>query len=197
VCHGNTLKVDEAAGIVWYNCRYLGLFKIDRASGNILWRLGGSYDTTTFGAGDFTYSPTAARFSDAHDPEMHDDGTILLYDNGGFSMGGSTTTYHSRVLEYKVDQTAKTATLTWEFPGTFAVDAWYKNSWYSPYWGDADRLGNGNILITAAIHSASNTNRIFEVTRAGKVVWELTFPNNNSSYQSQRLSPPPLVETIP
>jgi hypothetical protein len=194
LCHGNTFNIDEAAGIVYYNCRFLGLFKIDRASGDILWRLGGSYDKTSIGGGDFTYSPASGQFSDDHEPELHDDGTLLLYDNGGYM--GTSTNYHSRVLEYQIDQTAKTAKVTWEFPGTFNVDAWYKNSWYSPYWGDADRLPNGNILITAPTKSASASTRILEVTRAGKVVWEITMPVNNGSFQADRLSPPPLVETI-
>jgi hypothetical protein len=197
LCHGNTLYADEAAGFVYYNCRYQGLFKINKASGDIVWRLGGSYDKTSLGAGDFTYAPEAGRFSDAHDPEMHDDGTVLLYDNGGFSgIGASGTNYHSRVLEYQLDQTAKTAKVVWEFPGTFSVDAWYKNSWYSPYWGDADRLPNGNILITAAIKSASASSRILEVTRAGKVIWEITLPVNNGVYQADRVTPP-LVEALP
>ena len=95
------------------------------------------------------------------------------------------------------DETKKVAKVVWEFPGTFAVDAWYKNSWYTPYWGDADRLANGNILITAGIHSTSVSTRIFEVTRAGKVVWEITLPANNGSFRAQRLAPPPLVEAIP
>jgi hypothetical protein len=197
LCHGNALTVDEAAGVFYYNCRYLGFMKIDHTSGDILWRLGGSYDTTSLGAGDFTYDSMAARFSDDHEPELHDDGTVLLYDNGGFNQGAGSSTYHSRVLEYQLDQTAKTAKITWEFPGTFTVDAWYKTSWYSPYWGDADRLANGNILITAALKSANGSSRIFEVTRAGKIVWEITMPVNNGVYRAQRLAPPPLVETLP
>lgn len=199
MCHGNFMQVDEPGGFVYYNCRYLGLFKIDRASGDIIWRLGGTFDTTSAGPGDFTYTPAAGQFSDAHDPELHDDGTILMYDNGGFAGTGATggTVYHSRVVEYQLDQTAKTAKLTWEFPGTFSVDAWYKNSWYSPYWGDADRQPNGNILITAGLKSTSGSTRIFEVSRAGKVVWEITLPVNNGSFRAQRLSPPPLVEPIP
>jgi hypothetical protein len=160
--------------------------------------MGGSYDTTSLGNGDFTYDPAASRFSDAHDPEIHADGTILFYDNGGYAgLTGGTSSYHSRVLEYQVDEAKKTAKVVWEFPGTFAVDAWYKNSWYSPYWGDADRLANGNILITAPTKSASASTRFFEVTRAGKVVWEIILPANNGSFRGQRLAPPPLVEPIP
>jgi len=197
LCHGNHLQLDEAAGIVYYNCRWVGLFKIERASGNILWRLGGTYDETSLGPGDFTFNPPESQFSDAHEPELHDDGTLILYDNGGYAMGGGGQNYHSRVLEYQLDQTAMTATRIWEFPGDFAVDAWYTNNWYTPFWGDADPLPNGNILITAGVRSQSASTRIFEVTRAGEVVWEITFPAGSGSYKAERLAPPPLVEPIP
>lgn len=195
LCHGNMLIDDEAAGFMYYNCRFLGLFKIERASGNIVWRLGGTYDTTSLGPGDFTFDPPESQFSDDHEPELHDDGTIILYDNGGYAQGSGfgggqgSQNYHSRVVEYQVDQTAMTATRTWEFPGTFDVDAWYKTDWYSPYWGDADRLPNGNVLVTAPVKSASASTRIFEVTRAGKVVWELTEPPNYGSFKAQRFAP--------
>jgi hypothetical protein len=198
LCHGNMLIDDEAAGFMYYNCRFLGLFKIERASGDIVWRLGGSYDTTSIGPGDFTFDPPESQFSDDHEPELHADGTILLYDNGGYSQsggfGGGGSNFHSRVVEYQVDETKKTATRTWEFPGTFDVDTWYKNSWYSPYWGDADALPNGNVLVTAPTKSSSASTRIFEVTRAGKVVWELTEPVNVGSFKAQRFAP--LAEAI-
>jgi Arylsulfotransferase (ASST) len=200
LCHGNALIDDETGGMMYYNCRFLGLFKIERSSGNILWRLGGTYDTTSIGPGDFTFDPPAAQFSDDHAPELHDDGTIILYDNGGYAEGGGfsggqgSQNYHSRVVEYQVDQTTMTATRTWEFPGTFDVDTWYKNSWYSAFWGSAQRLDNTNILITAPTKSATASTRIFEVTRAGKVVWELTMPVNYGSFKAHRYAP--LAEAI-
>lgn len=197
LCHGNMLVLDEVNDILYYNCRWVGLLKIDRKTGDILWRMGGTYDKTSLGPGDFTFSPAASQYSDTHEPEFHDDGTIMFYDNGGYTMGASGGNYHSRVVEYKVDQTAKTATLTWEFPGNFAVDAWYKNTWYSPFWGDADQLANGNILVTAPVRSSSASTRFFEVTRDGKIMWELELPANNGSFKAQRLLPPPLVEPMP
>lgn len=195
VCHGNAMTLDEADNVLYYNCRFLGLLKVDRTTGNILWRIGGSYDTTTYGPGDFTFDPQDSRFSDTHDPELHEDGTILFYDNGGYNNsppGG----LHSRVVEYRVDENEKTATRTFEFPGDFTVDAWYSNDWYTPALGSAKRLANGNVLINAGdpANSKADTARIFEVTRDGEVVWQITLPLGYTVYRARRLSPPPLVE---
>ena len=108
-------------------------------------------------------------------------------------MNGS---YHTRVVEYMLDEPNKTATLTWQFPGSFSVDAWYTQTWSTPIWGDADRLANGDVLVTAGIKSATVHTRIFEVTRAGEVVWAIEWPTNIGSYRADRISPPP-VETLP
>ena len=161
-----------------------------------VWRLGGSYDTTSLGPGDFTFSPPAAQFNNAHDPEMHADGSVLLYDNGAVNPTPPPgQAYHSRVVEYQLDETTMTATRTFEFPGDFSVDDWYANHWYTPIWGDADRLENGNILVTAGMRSPTLSTRVFEVTRSGRVVWELTFPPNYGTFQAERVSPP-LVEKL-
>jgi hypothetical protein len=190
LCHANHLQIDEAGGFLYYNCRWVGLIKIERASGE--------YDATSLGAGDFTFNPPASQFSDAHEPEFGQDGTLMLYDNGGYVMGGGGgQDFHSRILEYRLDETNMVANLTWEFPGNFAVDSWYTDDWYTPFWGDVDIQPNGNVLVTAGVRSSTNPTRFFEVTREGEVVWELRLPANNGSYKAARLSPPPLVEAIP
>jgi hypothetical protein len=195
LCHANHLHVDEPAGTLYYNCRWVGLFKIERTSGAILWYMAGTH-RDVLGAGDFTFDPPASQFSDAHEPEFTPEGTLLLYDNGGFSFSGGAG-LHSRVLEYELDEATMTARRVFEFPGDLAVDDWYKNGWYTPYWGDTDRLPNRNLLITAGVRSTSASTRIFEVTPQGEVVWELTLPSNYGSYKAERLSPPPLVERLP
>jgi len=195
-CHGNSVTVDLDADIFYLNCRFLGLYKVSRSSGEILWHMGGTYAGDV--PGDFAYSPAASQFSDAHDPEIGEDGTIMFYDNGGYTGAlDNSGNFHSRVLEYAIDETTHTASLVWEFPGNFPVDSWYSDTWYSPYWGDADRLENGNVLVTAAVKNGEVANRIFEVTREGQVVWEITSPIDVGSYRAQRLSPPPLVQRLP
>ncbi len=164
---------------------------------------------TTFGYSDFRtslygppprFSPSNSGFSDTHDPEIHDDGTICFFDNGGYAsgaVGGTTTMFHSRAVEYQVDETQKTATLIWEFPGNATVpDPWYTSSWYTPFWGDVDRLPNGNFLVTAGIRSSTVESRVFEVTRDDRqVVWEFRFPADYGVYRADRITPP-LVQPV-
>ncbi len=192
-CHPNAVTIDEAGGFLYLNCRFQGLFKAKRdGTGDILWQMGAGIDSMT--TGDVTYLPTNdVRFIDGHDPELHDDGTILFYDNQGWAgrtVGEKNGSYHSRAVEYQMDQQNKQATLVWEFPGDFDVDSWYSDEWYTPAWGDADRLPNGNVLITAGDRGLGTQTRIFEVTRAGEVVWSMVWPENTLSYQAERISPP-------
>ncbi len=192
-CHANAITIDIANDAVYANCRWIGLLKTTYQNPTKQWLLQGSYDAK-YGLGDFTFS--GSQFSDTHDPEVHSDGTFCFYDNGGYSSaaasGGTTATYHSRALEYQVDENARTATLIWEFPGKFSVpDAWYTDNWYSPFWGDVDRLPNGNFLVTAGIRSPTVESRVFEVTKDdGKVVWEFRFPPDYGVYRSDRITPP-------
>jgi hypothetical protein len=192
-CHVNSVTFDEVNNFLYFNCRFQGLFKVNRADKSILWQLGAAIDDSN--SGDITYLPdNSARFNDSHDPEIHDDGTILFYDNQGWSQhtgGEGNGSYHTRVVEYKLDEPNKTATLTWEFPGSFDTDAWYKTTWYTPIWGDADRLSNGNVLVTAGMNGGSANTRIFEVTRAGEVVWAMEWPANDGSYRADRIEQPP------
>jgi hypothetical protein len=196
-CHLNAVSVDEAKDVLYFNCRFQGLFGVNRKDGTILWQMGAAIDDSM--SGDVQYLPdNSARFNDSHDPEVHADGTVLFYDNQGWSShtgGEGNGSYHTRVVEYQLDQAKKEATLTWEFPGKFAVDAWYQNDWATPIWGDADRLQNGNYLITAGVKSSTTKTRIFEVTRAGEVVWGFEWPAaNNGSYRAERISPPPAMK---
>jgi Arylsulfotransferase (ASST) len=91
-----------------------------------------------------------------HQPTFLDGGNILLFDNRG--PGGES----SRVIE--IDP--RTLEIRWQYGGTPGVD------FFSKTLGSCQRLPNGNTLITE-----SENGRALEVTRDGRVVWELNNPN--------------------
>ena len=196
-CHGNAISVDIANNAMYANCRYAGLLKTTFTNPTKVWHLQGTYISTRFG--DMTFSPTSAAYSDTHDPDIHADGTIAFYDNGGYSgsVGGTTSQFRSRIVEYQINETAKTATLTWEFPaGATVPNTWYTNNWYSPFWGGVRRTPNGNYLIAAGIRAPPVESRVFEVAKSDKkVVWEFRFPPDYGVYRARRITPP-LIRAI-
>jgi hypothetical protein len=82
----------------------------------------------------------------------------------------------SRALEYAVDETARTATLVWEWqtdPPLYAIAM-----------ANTQRLANGNTFIGWGTNSLPSTT---EVTPDGKVAFELAFGGSNVTYRAFRL----------
>jgi hypothetical protein len=75
------------------------VYKVDPATGEIIWRLGGKKS-------DFALGP-GVRFAWQHDARTHADGTITLFDDEG----DPPEAKQSRGLTLAVDETAKTATM--------------------------------------------------------------------------------------
>jgi hypothetical protein len=181
--HFNSMVMDKKKKQVHVMSRNLDVvFKIDMTSGKILWRLGQR--------GDFSIdTKTYPWFFKAHAVEVQPNGNILLYDNGTRARG------FSRAIEYAVDTSTRKARIVWQYGGPG------KDSWATYYWGDADRLENGNTLITAGTWDAGTQSKVFEVTHDKQRVWEMVLPVRPSTksligmYNSQRVIPP-LVEQI-
>ena len=175
---GNYVIVDEDDGVAYFNGRIVHrLFKIDRATGDVIWTLGDG--------GDFEPIPDEPEtwFLGTHAPSLLPDGHLLIYDNGA---PGERD--YSRVVEYELDEANMTAELVWEYPGQLADDEWFNN-----VWGDVDRLANGNTLITAGSMLGNDSqSRIFEVTPEGDKVWQVLLSGETEgelggSYMSQRI----------
>jgi len=149
------------------------IFKVDRQTGAIVWRLGRGRDFTLVGDG------TWFRFQ--HDPARLDDDRWLVYDN--------RAERPSRVVELAVDESAMTAEVVWTFPGEAEVDAWYTDTWFSPIWGDADRRPNGWVRVTNGNRFNDKRSRIFDVRRDGTVAWAIDFDVGIGSYRAQPLVP--------
>jgi hypothetical protein len=72
--HINSVDVDLDGNLLISARNTSALYKVDRSSGKILWRLGGR-------SGDFELGPSAF-FMYQHDARAHSDGTITLFDDG-------------------------------------------------------------------------------------------------------------------
>ncbi|WP_405488804.1 aryl-sulfate sulfotransferase [Nocardia sp. NBC_00511] len=88
------------------------------------------------------------------------DGRLLVFDNGTFRTGESVT--YSRIVEFEL----ATGDIVWEYRDS------PREAFFTPYMGGAQRLPNGNTLITEAAFG-----RLFEVTRDRRIVWEYVVPS--------------------
>ena len=140
--HANTIVPldDDRIMVSFRNTSTVGI--VDCATGNFSWKLG--YDV----------------LSQQHDPNMLENGNILIFDNGSHRKSDARTP--SRVIE--VDPA--TDEIVWEYRDQPAFN------FFSPYISGARRLPNGNTLITEG-----NFGRLFQVTPEGQVVWEYINPH--------------------
>jgi uncharacterized protein (UPF0248 family) len=117
------------------------VIRISRKTGDIVWKLG---------------PPTV---SGQHAPTPLPNGNVFIFDNGVHRPDDSMP--YSRVIE--VDPA--TNEIVWKYQDSPACN------FFSPRMGNAQRLANGNTLITE-----SSFGRIFEVTKDGEIVWEYVNP---------------------
>ncbi|MCB9184353.1 MAG: aryl-sulfate sulfotransferase [Flavobacteriales bacterium] len=123
--HCNAVEQDLDGNIL-LSCRHFNeVIKIDRATGDVLWHLGGA-------SNDFTFTNDAGFFGQ-HDIRRLPNGDITLFDNG------LQDTHPCRGVEYALDEGALTATLVWS--REYGAPAW------SRAMGSMQRLPNGGAVI--------------------------------------------------
>jgi len=98
-------------------------------------------------------------WSGMHEPVLLDNGNILIFDNNWTAPKNKR---YSRVLEFD----PFTKEIVWQYRGG------KQQAFFSRTCGTNQRLPNGNTLITE-----SDNGRVFEVTSAGKIVWEYINPH--------------------
>lgn len=132
------------------------VLKVDRSTGEVIWRLGGV-------ANDFTFvNDPYGGLCGQHTATLVEHGNLLVFDNGQscypeMPERGELT----RVAEFALDEKKMTATLVWSFSREGA---------YTESQGSAQRLDNGNTLIGWGYVTPFLAT---EVDRDGNVVFEL------------------------
>lgn len=156
------------------------LLKIDYTSKAVLWQLGvgGNFKLLEPNG---TAAANSRWFFHQHDTQMHGPTLFTCYDNGTARSSYGGTNY-SRGLHLKLDQTAMTATIAYEYKET---------GWVEGYWGGFDVLDTGNNLIAMGhFSSGSGTHysALVETTPTGGVAWRADFKSEKDAiYRAERI----------
>jgi Arylsulfotransferase (ASST) len=101
--HVNSIDVDTDGNLVVSARNTSAVYKIDRRTGDVIWRLGGRRS-------DFAVEPGAGFFYQ-HDARAHPGGTLTLFDNGT-----GEATYPARGLVLRLDLAGRRCSLVRAFP---------------------------------------------------------------------------------
>lgn len=150
---------------------------ISKKTGKIVWQLGPDYDKPEY---RFIGQIIGQHHAHMIPRGLPGEGNIMIFDNGGLSGYGLPNPMapngfqncrrdYSRVLE--IDPI--TLKIVWQYTPKEAGFIIPLNSsrFYSPFISSAQRLPNGNTLITEG-----GGGRLFEVTRDHEIVWEYISP---------------------
>jgi hypothetical protein len=125
--HINSIDVDHDGNLLVSARNTHTVYKLDRRTGRIMWRLGGKRS-------DFELGP-GVRFGWQHDARRRPDGTLTLFDNAA----APKLRRQSRGIVLRVDERHRRATLLHSFvhtPPLVSVDQ-----------GNMQKLSNGNYLV--------------------------------------------------
>jgi hypothetical protein len=139
------------------------LYDIDRRTGKVLWKLGGTETPQSLRVvGDTQPAP---HFGGQHDARVLRDGTITLHDNG------TGRNRPPRLLRFRIDTTTRTATLLEQ-----VADPAVRQSFFA---GGTRRMAGGNWVV-----SWGGTSVIEELTPTGRPVFTLRLPQSYFSYRT-------------
>jgi arylsulfate sulfotransferase len=163
--HFNSIAIDPNDNNFIVSARHMNqIYKINRTTGQIMWRFGGSND-------DFNLTGNKI-ISHPHHATILANGNLLLFDNGV-----TKTPKESRIVEFAIDQNNFTATIANQYTETGR---------YFDIMGSAQKLQNDNYFIGwgGNITSQVNANKsdITEVNTSGAIVLDMNFSNNPNSF---------------
>jgi hypothetical protein len=162
--HANSIEVDHDNNLLVSARQTFTVYKIDRNTGEIIWRLGGKKS-------DFEMGP-GTRFAFQHDARRQRDGTITIFDNGTtiFLYTVPKAVEESRAIVLELDEEQMSATLLREYT--------HPDKQYADAAGNMQLLPNGNVFIgwgRALVFS--------EFSKDGELLFDAKLPPPNRSYR--------------
>jgi hypothetical protein len=165
--HINSIDVDHDDNLLISARETSAVYKIDRNTGEVIWRLGGKKS-------DFEMGP-GTRFAFQHDARRLPDGTISIFDNGSlvFENGIPKAVEESRGIVLWLDEEKMSASLVREFT--------HPEEQHADAAGNLQMLPNGNAFVGWGRALA-----ISEFSHNGDLIFDATLPPRNRSYRAFR-----------
>jgi hypothetical protein len=159
--HINSIDVYDEDHLLISSRNTCTVYKIDRKTGEIAWRLGGKKSDFEMGPG------TVTTFQ--HDARHHPDGTVTIFDNGYVKKAEQ-----SRGIMVEVDEDAMSAKLAREYT--------YPDKLLCETQGNVQVLPNGNVFVGWGSEPVFS-----EFDADGKLLFSASFPTESESYRAFRL----------
>ena len=159
--HINSIDVDHDDNLLVSARNTWAVYKLERKSGELLWRLGGKRSDFEMGEG--------TRTAFQHDARRQEDGTITIFDNGAHP----TIHEQSRAIRLQLDEEEMSATLLREYTSPEKI--------LSTSQGNAQLLPNGNVLV-----GWGSAPFVSEFSHDSRLLLNAAFPPECESYRAFR-----------
>ena len=159
--HINSIDVEPDGNLLLCARNTWGIYKVERKSGELLWRLGGKKSDFQMAEG------THSAFQ--HDARRHSDGTITIFDNGAHPKVHD----RSRGIVVELDEQKMSAKLVREYTSP--------QKRLSTSQGNMQLLPNSNVLI-----GWGSGPYVSEFSDEGELLFEARFPPECESYRAFR-----------
>ncbi len=181
--HSNSINFDLDSNYVISNRNLSEVTKINRQTGDIMWRLGGK-------ANQFQLIGDTVFFNGQHDARIAPNGHLYVFDNARFG-----TQQIARYLEYDLDTVAMTATLVREIQHPTGLN--------TAIMGNSQLMDNDGVILTwGGFFDDTYPANVSEYDAFDDIVMEIDFPLHWVSYRVHKQDPPfsieqPLVDCDP
>ena len=165
--HINSVDVDHDNNLLVSARETSTVYRIDRKSGEVIWRLGGKKSDFQMGEG--------ARFAFQHDARRLPNGNISIFDNGNtvFKNGLPEAVEESRGVVLELDKRKMSASLVGEYT--------HPDKQYADAAGNMQVLPNGNVFVGWGRALA-----ISEFGKDGELLFDARLAPQNRSYRAFR-----------
>lgn len=159
--HANGCSLDVDGNLLVSGRHANAVYKVDRMTGEVIWRLGGAQSDFTLGAG--------GEFVGHHDGQGEGGNVYRVFDNQTQAAPGPV----SRVIWLEINEDSGTAQLVNEIRHPEQLTAVAE--------GNAQRMSNDNVLV-----SWGQASRISEFTPSGQLLFDAALAQGTSSYRVYR-----------